>query len=243
MRPGFLRHETWSPSGMRRAPQAEAAGPFFRQHRRQGSVGAWGSGAGGRAAWPSRLPCPGSCAPAHMARTSGLDLWQCGGAQRGGRHMQLSGRGLDWRNSAELGGFLRIVLDGRGHRNRLTQPCTPSCATHVFLPFRRSAPGVPGADLLLSDRAAVPCRPVTCLERGPTAHGKIRTPHRSSEPRVVLPGPRLAGADTGTNEGGREASRSVRVRGGPELRCDRGTVRAASWRGTCRACPAPRCSG
>src|SRR5690348_14953867 len=66
--------------------------------------------------------------------------------------------------------------------------------------FRRSAPGVPGADRYLGDRAAVPCRPVTSLERGPTTRGTAATSHRSREPRVVLSGPPLAGTDTDTNE-------------------------------------------
>jgi len=42
-------------------------------------------------------------------------------------------------------------------------------------------PERPRSRPFLSDRAAVPCRPVTTLERGPTTHGTIRTSHRSSE--------------------------------------------------------------
>ncbi|CAM5383114.1 hypothetical protein SHIRM173S_09280 [Streptomyces hirsutus] len=57
----------------------------------------------------------------------------------------------------------------------------------------------PEPAVLLGDRAAVPCRPVTRPERGPTTHGTIRTSHRSGEPRVVLSGPPLADTDTGTN--------------------------------------------
>jgi hypothetical protein len=133
--------------------------------------------------------------------------------------------------------FLRIVLDERGPRNRLTQPL---CIFAVSAGRPRASPR---PAVLLGDRAAVPCRPVTFPERGPTTHGTIRTPHRSSEPRVVLTGPPLAGADTGTND---TVLGAVTRRTGerpPELRCDPGTAPGASWRGTYPACPAPRCSG
>lgn len=72
-----------------------------------------------------------------------------------------------------------------------------------FGPDRTCPAGRPRASpeptVLLGDRAAVPCRPATRPERGPTTHGTIRTSHRSGEPRVVLSGPPLADTDTGTN--------------------------------------------
>src|SRR4030095_14633703 len=92
---------------------------------------------------------------------------------------------------------------------------------------------------LLGDRAAVPCGPVTTLERGPTTYGTTRASHRSSKPRVVLSGPPLAGTDTTTNEGVLGAVTRRTGEKGPELRCDPGTVRGASWPGTYRACRAP----
>ncbi|MFD0211443.1 hypothetical protein ACFVH9_20590 [Streptomyces hirsutus] len=72
-----------------------------------------------------------------------------------------------------------------------------------FGPDRTCPAGRPRASpepaVLLGDRTAVPCRPVTRPERGPATHGTIRTSHRSGEPRVVLSGPPLADTDTGTN--------------------------------------------
>lgn len=133
--------------------------------------------------------------------------------------------------------FLRIVLDERGPRNRLTQPLC-IFAISAGRPRASPRPAVP-----LGDRAAVPCRPVTFPERGPTTHGTIRTSHRSSEPRVVLTGPPLAGADTGTNDTGRGTVTRRTGERPPELRCDPGTIPGASWRVTYPACPAPRCSG
>ncbi len=82
---------------------------------------------------------------------------------------------------------------------------------------RRSAPGVPGTGRLLGDRAAVPCRPVTSLGRGPTTYGvnpvRLIAP---AEPRVVSSGPPLAGTDTSTNDelwrGSRTGGREVQTR-------------------------------
>ena len=74
---------------------------LYRQHRRQGSAGAW-ERRRGVAPLACRWPCNCRAVP-------------------------------NW-------SFLRIVLDGRGPRNRLTQPLC------IFAFFRRSAPGVPEAD-------------------------------------------------------------------------------------------------
>ncbi len=131
-------------------------------------------------------------------------------------------------------GSLRIVLDGK----RPPQPLDPGRDGS-----RRPAPGVPEPAVLLGDRAAVPCRPVTSLERGPTTHGTIRASHRSSEPRVVLSGPRLADTDTGTNEAVRAPVTRRTGERRPELRCDRGTAPAASSPAPCPACPGPGGSG
>jgi len=88
-------------------------------------------------------------APAHKGRANGLDLWQYVDAMR----MQLSAEGL--------GGFLGIVLDGRGLRNRLAQPCAGTCpagrpraspepavllVTGLLSPAVRSLPGARSHD-------------------------------------------------------------------------------------------------
>jgi hypothetical protein len=148
----------------------EPRGPSSRQHRRQGSAGAWKRRRGVRR-W-SRPLAVGQC-----------------GCQRG-----------------DLG-CMRIVLD----ETRRPQPSDP--ALRVFALSAGRPRASPEPSVLLGDRAAVPCRPVTSLERGPTTHGTIRTSHRSSEPRVVLSGPPLAGTDNETNERARGRSRAVRVRG------------------------------
>jgi len=122
-----------------------------------------------------------------------------------------------------------------------TQPFDPGLCIFAVSAGRPRAS--PEPTVLLGDRAAVPCRPATTLERGPTTYGTTRTSHRSSKPRVVLSGPPLAGTDTSTNEAVRVAVTRRTGERRPELRCDPGTVRAASWRGTYRACRGPRCSG
>ncbi|MGX1271862.1 hypothetical protein RKD18_005056 [Streptomyces phaeoluteigriseus] len=167
------------------------------------------SGAGGSRRWLVERPRPRRVsAGAHSRRATGLNLWRSVGTER-----RTAGQSRERRCNAVVPGgtwgFLRIVLDERGTRNRLTQPL------RIFA-FPAGRPRAsPRPAVLLGDRAAVPCRPVTSLERGPTAHGTIRTPHRPSEPRVVLPGPPLAGTDIGTNEAVRGRSRAVRVRGTP----------------------------
>lgn len=187
-----------------------------RQHRRQGSAGAW-ERRRGVAPLACRMPC-----------------W----AERAVRGRTCHA-GPNW-------SFLRIVLDERGPRNRLTQPL-------CIFAFSAGRPRAsPRPTVLLGDRAAVPCRPVTCPERGPTAHGTIRTPHRSSEPRVVLPGPPLAGTDTGTNDTargvvtrrtGERTPELTTPEPAPDLRRGPGTVRAESSPTTCRACRGHPCSG
>lgn len=187
-----------------------------------------GSGAGGL----RRLLSVALSAPVRLGRRPGAF-----GARGWSRPLAVGQRMATRLCVRGLGGFLRIVLDGHGLRNRSTQPL-------CIFAFSAGRPRAsPGPTVLLNDRAAVPCRPVTFLERGPTTHGTIRTPHRSSEPRVVLSGPPLAGTDTGTNEAvrGPVTRRTGEYR--PELRYDRGTVRAGSWRGTSPACPAPPGSG
>ncbi|GGV49433.1 hypothetical protein GCM10010261_26870 [Streptomyces pilosus] len=67
---------------------------------------------------------------------------------------------------------------------------------------------------------AVPCRPVTCPERGPTAYGTIR-PVRHIAPAShawCCSDPHLAGADTGTNEADGGGSRTGRVRDAAQAR-------------------------
>lgn len=85
---------------------------------------------------------------------------------------------------------------------------------------------------------------------------QIRTPHRSSEPRVVLSGPPLADTDIGTNEAARPPVTRRTGEKAPELRYDpgpvpapgrvtraRGTAPASSSPASCPACRAPAGSG
>src|SRR4051812_45066263 len=137
-------------TGMRKAPRGGAAGPFARQHRRQGTAGAWRAAQGG-------APLPAGGGPPGPPR---------------------------------------------------------ACVGSAGRPRASPEPTV-----LLGDRAAVPCRPVTCPGRGPTTYGTTRTSHRPSEPRVVLSGPPLAGTDTGTNEAPRAPVTRRTGESGPELRC------------------------
>lgn len=64
-----------------------------------------------------------------------------------------------------------IVLDGQ----RPPQPFGPPRTDSAGRPRASPEPTV-----YLVTGLAVPCRPVTTLGRGPTAHGTIRTPHRPS---------------------------------------------------------------
>ncbi len=200
---------------MRRAPQAEAAGPFFRQHRRQGSVGAWERRRGVAPlvfGWPLAFPL--RSAPRRV---------------RGARMVSTFGSTAVHINAVVYGGTWGLSR----HRARWTRPPQPfdpdlGILTGTFW-NSDTWPGRPAGRLraspepavLLGDRAAVPCRPVTCLERGPTTHGTIRTSHRSSEPRVVLSGPPLAGTDTTTNEAPHVTVTRRTGESGPELRYDR----------------------
>ena len=61
-------------SGMAKGPAGRSRGALLRQHRRQGSAGAWGSGAGGLRRVVGL--CPPVGAPAYGGRTPGLDQWQ-----------------------------------------------------------------------------------------------------------------------------------------------------------------------
>jgi hypothetical protein len=114
-------HWTWS-LGQAKGPAAlgaRTAGPFFRQHRRQGSAGAWER----RRGVAPLVPCALVAAPAQVGRTGGLDLWRYGSASNA---VVCDGT---W-------GCVRIVLDGRGLRNRFTQGC-------AFLHFPPVGPGRP----------------------------------------------------------------------------------------------------
>lgn len=141
-----------------------------------------------------------------------------------------------------LRGFLRIVLDGRGLRNRSIRLC-------AFLHFPPGGPGRPRSRPfswvtgLLSP--AVRSRPWSEVPRRTARSVRLIAP---AEPRVVLSGPPLAGADTTPTKWFAGRSRAVRVRAAPNsdttgLRYDPGTVRAASSRGPYPACPARHCSG
>lgn len=96
-------------------------------------------------------------APAHWGRAGGVDQWRCG--------MNLVAHGGTW-----------AVLASCGMGDRVRNRYDRFCADSVGRPRASPEPTV-----LLGDRAAVPCRPVTTLERGPTTHGTIRTSHHSSE--------------------------------------------------------------
>lgn len=137
----------------RRAPRDGIRRALRRQHRRQGSAGAGGAAPGVRR-WFWGPPVG---APAHWGRAGGVDQWRCG--------MNLVAHGGTWAVLASCG-------TGGGVRNRYDRFCVDSAGRP-----RAS----PEPTVLLGDRAAVPCRPVTTLERGPTTHGTIRTSHRSSE--------------------------------------------------------------
>lgn len=186
-----------------------------------------GSGAGGLRRL-SRVPWVG--APAHTGRTLGLDLWQGDSALQYGCLLRDLGAVKPPGPSTHRAGWTRPP-----------QPFDPALCIFAVSAGRPRAS--PGPTVLLGDRAAVPCRPVTTLERGPTTHGTFRTSHRPSEPRVVLSGPPLAGTDTTTNEAVRGPVTRRTGESGPELRYDPGTVRAASSRARYRACRARRCSG
>lgn len=216
----FLCGLDHSRPGHAKGPAGLSRGALLRQHRRQGSAGAWER----RRGVAPLVSCAGVAAPAHMGRTGGLDLWRCGSAS----------------NAVVCGGTWGLSTHRAGSTGP-TQPFDPGLCIFAFSAGRPRAS--PEPTVLLGDRAAVPCRPVTTLERGPTTYGTTRTSHRSSKPRVVLSGPPLAGTDTSTNEAVRVAVTRRTGERGAELRCDRGTVREASWRGTCRACRGPRCSG
>lgn len=79
----------------------------------------------------------------------------------------------------------------------------------------RPAPGVPGADRSLGDRAAVPCRPVTSLERGPTAYTSRVRLIAPAEPRVVLAARPWLARTSGPTKPVGIRSRAVRVRRDP----------------------------
>lgn len=207
---------------------AEPRGPSFRQHRRQGCAGAWERRRGVAPLASNALPPPpvaGSGGCARRPVTSGGPA-----VVRRRRAMQLSAGGL---------GLVRIVLDVHRLRNLSTR-------TRVISAGRPRAS--PEPTVLLGDRAAVPCRPVTCPERGPTTHGTIRTSHRSGEPRVVLSGPPLAGTDTGSNEAAgaavtrRTGENHAYVCAGNVRSCP-GTAPAASSPGWCPAGPGRPGSG
>jgi hypothetical protein len=170
-----------------------------------------GAAAGERRA-PRRSVCPGRGALLSSAPTSGQR--RCLGAAPGGcaaclvrpgRRPGAEGahgwsRPLTVRKCKQCS-CLRRDLGRCTHRAGWagpTQPFHPRLCIFAFSAGRPRAS--PEPTVLLGDRAAVPCRPATSLERGPTTYGTTRTSHRSSKPRVVLSGPPLAGTDISTNE-------------------------------------------
>ncbi len=138
----------------------------------------------------------------------------------------------------ELGvrGLLRIVLDERGARNRLTRTCAFFCFS-ADRPRASPEPAVSWVTGLLSP--AVRPLPRSEVPRRTARSARLIAPESHA---WFFSGPPLAGTDTGTNDAppGTVTRRTGEC--GPELRCDRGTVRAGSCRGRSPACPAPPCS-
>jgi hypothetical protein len=147
----------------------ESAGPFsVSTDVRATSVP--GSGAGGLRRWSSAAlhpscprPVPGRTRGVRMVPTSGRGAVHCNAVVCSGTWVSFASCWID--------AGCAVVRPGLAY----------------FCGFPPVGPGRPRSrPVLLGDQAAVPCSPVTFLERGPTAYGVIRTPHRSSEPRVVL---------------------------------------------------------
>jgi hypothetical protein len=162
--------------GMKKGPAGRSRGALLWSAPASGQRRCLGSGAGGLRRWSRPMAVAGGMAP-------GCACGACG--------MQGPCPLRDLRGTrAALG-----LSPHRAGSSWSAQPSGPASDGSAGRPRASPEPTV-----LLGDRAAVPCRPVTSLERGPTTHSTIRTPHRPSEPRVVLSGPPLAGTDTGTNE-------------------------------------------
>jgi hypothetical protein len=104
---------------------------------------------------------------ARTGRTLGLDLWQGDCALQCGCLLGDLGLGEASGPSTHRAGWTRPP-----------QPFDPALCIFAVSAGRPRAS--PEPTVLLGDRAAVPCRPVTTLERGPTTHGTIRTSHRPS---------------------------------------------------------------
>lgn len=181
-----------------------------------------GPAASGRGALLSSVPtsgrrrCPGErrreiAPPAAVVCPPRVVMRRRAPRRTGGAYLvSTSGGRVAHRGAAvRAGGRSRELCGHRAGRIWRPQPFDPALCVFRSAGRPRASPEpavYPG------DRAAVPCRPVTSLERGPTTRGTIRTPHRSRDPRVVLSGPPLAGADTGTTRRTARRSRAVRVR-------------------------------
>ena len=83
---------------------------------------------------PSFVSADVRAAPVPGSGAGGLRRWLCG------LDLGRTGGGVNAVACAGTWGLLRIVLDGGGIRNHLTRHWC------IFAVFRRSAPGVPGAD-------------------------------------------------------------------------------------------------
>ena len=147
------------------------------------------------------------------AAPGGVRRWSRGGARVSPRH-GFGCRSVPDRRSGA--GARRAVRCGTGRPAERTARygscgvrCSRSCGRRGGLRnrpaalnrFRRTAPGVPGADRPWSDRAAVPCRPVT--HTGARSHDARHDPDVSSLQRShawFFRGPPLAGTDTRNNE-------------------------------------------
>lgn len=203
---------------MRRAPRDGAAGPFFRQHRRQGSVGAWGAAPGGCAAGPG-----------------GRSRWQCVSARQGRGNCRCPTEGLGafyascWTGGATATARSRrysvLPLPPAGPGRPRSRPF--SWVTGLLSPAVRSlswseVPRRTGRSV----RHIAPASHAWFFRAAPGWHGH----------RYQRRGRR--GVTLRTGESG-----CVRLSPERGFRSDRGTAPEASSPARCPACPAPRCSG
>lgn len=211
-------------------------GPSFRQHRRQGSAGAWERR---RGVAPLACRAPASAPGGHRGARR-ASIWSeplavggDGTPHSGSEQINMGEGGAMPLSPAGLGAFYASCWMNAA-------PATVSPSSYALLPFPPAGPerprGRPFSWVTGPLSPAVRSLPRSEVPRRTARSVRLIAP---GEPRVVLPGPPLAGTDIGTNEAVRVPVTRRTGERAAELRCDHGRVRGGSWRGGCRACRGP----